>query len=188
MSSGTTVKQYPGLVDTFATWENDVDTIAAVIVNDIQDQVRAIETELGTDPAGSMTDVKTRLAVCINSNGTLKVDNTSIGLNGSNQLYSKGLFSGIQKKTITVVTLAGTFAFDFTDQGLVDPTDAVYQVCLTTVGTNATKCWAVLSGAKATTGFTIALMTAGTNGSVPYNASTGDGGLNVDVDVLIIHA
>lgn len=188
MSTGSTLKQYPTGIDTFSTWEDDVDTIQAHIVNDVQDQIRAIETELGTDPAGSVTDVKTRLAVCINGNGTLKVDNTTIGLNGSNELYAKGLFSGIQKKTITVTTLAGTFAFDFTDQGLTDPADTAYQVCLTPVGTNATKCWAVLSGAKATTGFTIALMTAGTNGSAPYNASTGDGGLNVDVDVLVIHA
>jgi hypothetical protein len=249
MSQGSTVKQYPGAIDTFATWENDVDTIAAGIVNDIQDQVRAIETELGTDPAGTTTDVKTRLAVSIENNGNLKtntvgtdqlnatavtaaklgadvagnglsggngsaisaqadatggtnlaksinvssnglaikIDDVTIGENGSGRLYVKGLFSGIQKKTITVSAENGTFAFDFTDQSLSDYADTAYQVLLTTNGTNGTKCWATVSGAKATTGFTIALMTAGTNGSAPYNASSGGGG-NVTVDVLTIHA
>jgi len=72
MSIGSTIKQYPTAIDQFATWQDDIDNILAVIVNDVQDQVIVIETELGTDPAGSMADLKTRLAVSINDDGTLK--------------------------------------------------------------------------------------------------------------------
>lgn len=72
MSSGSTSKNYPGGIDTFATWEDDIDNIIAKIVNDVQDQLIAVQTELGTDPAGSLTDVKTRLAVMLNNDGTLK--------------------------------------------------------------------------------------------------------------------
>ena len=90
----------------------------------------------------------------------------------------------VKDKTITVSAATGQYSFDFTDEGLTDYSSTSYRVFLTTTGVNATKCWAV-SGLKATTGFTITLMTAGTNGSAPYNASSGGGG-NVDVEVVTI--
>ena len=89
---------------------------------------------------------------------------------------SDGLFVKRLKESVS--------SFDFTDEGLTDYSSTSYRVFLTTTGVNATKCWAV-SGLKATTGFTITLMTAGTNGSAPYNASSGGGG-NVDVEVVTI--
>ena len=198
MSQGSTNKNYPAGIDTFITWEDDIDNIIATSDNDSYSQIIAIQTELGTDPAGSMTDVKTRLAVSIEDNGTLKattvdssqlvtdsVNETHIDLgNGANQVDHNTF--GFQKATVTVTATDGTYSFDFTDEGLTDYSSAAYQVLLTPVGTNATNCWAVVSGAKATTGFTIALMTGGTNGSAPYNADAGAGG-NVDVDVLTLH-
>ena len=87
MAIGSTVKQYPTAIDQFATWQDDIDTIVATIVNDVQDQIIAIETELGTDPAGSLTDVKTRLAVSINDNGTLKTSASPWSING-NDIYN----------------------------------------------------------------------------------------------------
>lgn len=46
--------------------------IAANHYNQVKDALIKIETELGTDPAGSLTDVKTRLAVVLENNGTMK--------------------------------------------------------------------------------------------------------------------
>jgi len=173
MSTGSTVKNYPGGLDTFITYQNDIDVIPVASANDAYSQILAIETELGTDPAGSMTDVKSRLAVSLNNDGTIK--------DGAVQI---GQITKMQKKTITVSASNGTFAFDFTDQGLVDYVDADYQVFLTTNGTNGANCWAAVSGSKATTGFTIALLTADATGRIQYDASSA----NVTVDVLTIHS
>jgi len=63
---------YPGSLVSFTTKSDGVDWVLAAHINDIQNEIEAIETELGTDVAGSMTDLKTRLAVVMNDNGTLK--------------------------------------------------------------------------------------------------------------------
>jgi len=63
---------YPGALDSFSTKQDGVpNVIYAAHVNDLQNSVVAVETELGTHPAGSMADLKTRLAVRINDDGTL---------------------------------------------------------------------------------------------------------------------
>ena len=64
---------YPAALDTDTTQETDSSTTArADVPNDHAAAIVAIETELGTDPAGSKTDVKTRLAVALDNDGTLK--------------------------------------------------------------------------------------------------------------------
>jgi len=65
---------YPGAVDTFTANTDDVDDVIAADVNELQEGVVATQTELGTDPAGSCTDVKTRLAHSINDAGFLEFD------------------------------------------------------------------------------------------------------------------
>jgi hypothetical protein len=52
---------YPGALDSFTNKTDNVDDVQAAHVNNLQDAVVAIETELGTDPAGSFADVVTRL-------------------------------------------------------------------------------------------------------------------------------
>lgn len=52
---------YPSAVKSFTTKTDNVDYPAAAHVNDIQAEVTAIETELGTLPKGGSADVKTRL-------------------------------------------------------------------------------------------------------------------------------
>ena len=53
---------YPGALDTNSTLEVDGSTLArADVPNDIAAAIVAIQTELGTDPAGTKTDVKTFL-------------------------------------------------------------------------------------------------------------------------------
>jgi hypothetical protein len=62
---------FPGSLDSFTTNTDFVDDVFASDVNAIQDAIVAIETELGTDPAGSATDLKTRLAVSLSGAGLL---------------------------------------------------------------------------------------------------------------------
>ena len=299
MSTGSTNKNFPVSVDTFATWQDDVDLISSSIVNDIQGQIVVIEENLGTGSGsnglkGSLADLKTRLAVSINNDGTLKTSaigatgvagvngatgvqgtqgdvgaqgatgvqgltgvqgiqgNTGLigqtgvqgqqgqtgvqgtqgvqgntGLIGSTgtqgiqgtqgntgligqtgtagttglvgqtgvpgntgligatgvQGISGGaeLYTGIQKQTVTVNTSAGTKAVTFATAYA----DTSYQVCLTPLSAN---CWATVTGSKTAAGFTIALLTGGTSGSAPFNADASAGGVNVDVDVIAIHA
>jgi len=63
---------YPGSLDTFVPKTDGPDQkIMAEHVNKLQEAAVAIETELGTDPAGSLTDLKTRLAVMLTAAGGL---------------------------------------------------------------------------------------------------------------------
>lgn len=64
---------YPGTIDTFTPIVDDPggDEAVAAQVNVIYTAVTAIETELGTDPAGSATDVKTRLLRSMDVNGNI---------------------------------------------------------------------------------------------------------------------
>src|SRR3990167_2832811 len=63
---------YPAALKTFSVNTDDVTLVNAAYADQRDDEIEAIQTELGTDPAGSMTDLKTRLAVVLNDNGTLK--------------------------------------------------------------------------------------------------------------------
>ncbi len=65
---------FPGAIKNFSAIVNGVTKLVAALFNSPYDEVTAIETELGTDPAGSMTDVKTRLAVALNDNGSIKAN------------------------------------------------------------------------------------------------------------------
>ena len=64
---------YPSALDVDNTVEVDSSTTArADVPNDLAAAVIAVQTELGTDPAGSMTDIKTYLQTEHNTNGTHK--------------------------------------------------------------------------------------------------------------------
>ena len=64
---------YPSALDVDNTVEVDSSTTArADVPNDLAAAVIAVQTELGTDPAGSMTDMKTYLQTEHNTNGTHK--------------------------------------------------------------------------------------------------------------------
>lgn len=52
---------YPGALDSFTTKVNDVDDVLANDVNELQDGIKAVQAELGTDPAGTYATVKERL-------------------------------------------------------------------------------------------------------------------------------
>ena len=63
---------FPGAIKSFSAVVNGVTKLVAALFNSPYDEITAIETELGTDPAGSVSDVKTRLAVSLNNDGTIK--------------------------------------------------------------------------------------------------------------------
>ena len=65
---------YPGAIKTFSSVVNGVTKLVAALFNSPYDEITAIETELGTDVAGTAADLKTRLAVFLNNDGTSKVD------------------------------------------------------------------------------------------------------------------
>lgn len=62
---------YPASLDSFTTKTDDVTEVLAAHINDIQTALVAVETELGTDPAGTLTDVKTRLLKSLSTAGLL---------------------------------------------------------------------------------------------------------------------
>lgn len=53
--------QYPTAIKSFTNLVNGVNDVLAAHVNNRQDEIVAIETELGTDVAGNDTDLVTRL-------------------------------------------------------------------------------------------------------------------------------
>ena len=69
---------YPGALDTDSTPESSSTVARADVPNDLAAAVVAIQTELGTDPAGSLTDVKTNLQTEHGADGTH--DNTKMAM------------------------------------------------------------------------------------------------------------
>jgi hypothetical protein len=69
---------YPSTLDTDNTQESSSTTARSDIPNDLAEAIVKIENELGTDPAGTLTDVKTFLQTEHNTNGTHNVAATSL--------------------------------------------------------------------------------------------------------------
>lgn len=90
-SGGTS---YPGTLDTVTTLVDGAagDQILARHPNGLGNAIIAMETELGTDPAGSTTDVTTRLAVALNNDGTVRSSVITAG-SGAAVSYSAGVFT-----------------------------------------------------------------------------------------------
>jgi len=107
--SGTS---YPASLDVDNTVEVDASTkVRADVPNDLAAAIIAVQTELGTDPAGSMTDVKTFLQTEHSADGThsdLTVDNITI----SGELIQK-VGSDVSSASDLDITPAGNF-FDVT--------------------------------------------------------------------------
>lgn len=62
---------YPSSIITFTTKTDKVDLVSAAHINTIQDEVTAIQTELGKDVAGSATNLVTRLSKTLADSGVL---------------------------------------------------------------------------------------------------------------------
>lgn len=68
---------YPGAVDTFTTKTDNVDAILASHVNELQNSIVAVETELGVDPAGGSTNLVTRLKGLGDANASTSTSTSS---------------------------------------------------------------------------------------------------------------
>jgi hypothetical protein len=75
---------YPSNIDddsTLTRVDDNITEIGEAAINQLRSAVFAIEKTLGTNPHGSLTSLKDRLAVSINNNGTIKASAlTAIGL------------------------------------------------------------------------------------------------------------
>lgn len=96
MSNITTAgsTSYPGVLDTrtILTDGPSGDDIVAAHPNGLSAAVIALETELGVDPAGTLPDLVTRLAVSQNTDGTIKSTVVAAGT-GATIDYTAGVFT-----------------------------------------------------------------------------------------------
>lgn len=85
---------YPGVIDTrtILTDGPSGDDIVAAHPNGLSAAVIALETELGVDPAGTLPDLVTRLAVSQNTDGTVKSTVVAAGT-GATVDYTAGVFT-----------------------------------------------------------------------------------------------
>lgn len=72
MSESPATSSYPGTLDTWVTLTDKEDLAEVSDINKIKDAIEAVQTELGTDPAGSLTDLVTRLAKIQNVDGAIQ--------------------------------------------------------------------------------------------------------------------
>lgn len=78
---------YPGGLWAPTTKTDKVDLVQASHVNLMQDEVVAVQTELGADVAGNQTDLVTRLAVMVDTDGTLIGSDAFPGTPAHKQLF-----------------------------------------------------------------------------------------------------
>lgn len=89
------VASYPAAVKSFVQQIDGIDWVLAADINAAYDEIEAIETELGTDVAGSMTDLKTRLAVSIGADGKLDISTDASPTLGGNLAGAGFYIAGI---------------------------------------------------------------------------------------------
>jgi hypothetical protein len=63
---------YPTNIVTLPTWQDEIDVVAASIVNTFRDEVIALQTYVGTNPHGNTTSLNERVTVCIGTDGALR--------------------------------------------------------------------------------------------------------------------
>lgn len=103
---------YPGALYSPTTVVDDVDDVLAAHINTPNGEIVAIQTELGTDPAGSLTDVKTRLAVSLAADGDLTLTGSSTltissgEITATNNLHQVAVESGTADNLDTITAAA----------------------------------------------------------------------------------
>jgi len=103
---------YPSSVKSFITKVNGVDWPDMSHINDPQLEIVAIETELGTLPKGSNTDVKTRLnAIEAGTNvtiGAISQMSMAIGTSDINTPNPGTTYSDMADMSVTLTTIANS--------------------------------------------------------------------------------
>lgn len=118
---------YPGALDTFAVKSDGEDQIIyAAHVNDLQNSVVAVETELGTDPAGSAADLKTRLAIRMANDGKIKQPQQLVTVGKTHadhttvQAAINAITDAASNKRYTILIYPGDYAENLTPKDYVD--------------------------------------------------------------------
>ena len=75
---------YPGDIDDFTRKVDNQDTILANDVNELQVAIEHVETELGKDPAGTFTDVVSRLDDMDDQIADMTIQDTNVNLSDGN--------------------------------------------------------------------------------------------------------
>lgn len=105
---------YPGTLPSFTTKTDKVDLVSAAHMNDVQSEVVAVATELGTDVAGDQTDLKTRLAISIANDGAMKNDTSFPGSPSNGDFFYKSdvdvafIYNGTTWKSFSGALESGT--------------------------------------------------------------------------------
>lgn len=116
---------YPGSLDSFVAKVAHVDLYRAAHMNAVQGAIEAVEGELGTDPAGSAADLKTRLAVRIADDGKLKQPQQLVTVGKSNADYTtiqaaiNSITDAAEAKPYTVLVAPGKYAEQVTAKDYV---------------------------------------------------------------------
>ena len=118
---------YPGALDTDNTQETNSPAAGktkarAEVINDLNAAVVALQTELGTDPAGSLTDVKTNLQTEHSADGTHSDITPDSIVAGGIVTWKKG--ADIASATALPMTSAGNYR-DVTGTTTVTSIDTV---------------------------------------------------------------
>lgn len=148
---------YPGTLDSFVTKvDGPTQKIMAAHINDLQSAIVAVETELGTDPAGSLATLKLRLAVMLTAAGgfigpqqvvtvakagasytTIQAAINSIGDAASNKIYTVLVFPGFYNEAITLKNYVNIVAIDpystFILQQVTDANSEVHCTLIITI-------------------------------------------------------
>lgn len=78
------MSNYPGGIDSFTSKVDNQDTILANDINELQEAIENVETELGTDPAGEFSDVAERLDDIDDQIEDITVQDTNVNLSDGN--------------------------------------------------------------------------------------------------------
>lgn len=129
---------YPASLDTDSTQEVNTPNAGrtkarAEVVNDLASAIIAVQTELGTDPAGSLTDVKTYLQTEHNADGTHKVSLVGM-LAGAQTFTGSKTFSAIMKLAKGADVASGTALALGADGNSFDITGTTAITSIQTVG------------------------------------------------------
>jgi len=131
--------------------------------NLVRDAIIKIETELGTDPAGSVTDVDTRLDVALNEDGTLKTVAVGKGGTGATSLTDGGVLLGSGTGAVTAMSVLSDGEMIVGD-GTTDPVAESGATLRTSIGVGSISTQA--SDAVNIDGGAIDGVTIGTNSAV----------------------
>lgn len=107
---------FPGAIKSFTTKTDGVDDVLASHMNDVQLEVNAIETELGTTPSGSYATVKARIEAIEAIHAAIYTTNASMTVNTDTQTVIN--FEDVAYDPNSLVTVGAAWKFTAPVAGL----------------------------------------------------------------------